>query len=77
MLKATLDGITALVLPSAYGVKVGFGVLTVLIVQSATAQPAGSFTVGLPGGAGPSVLNTDPYVLLITGAGGLTIWPLT
>ncbi|GAA5440128.1 DUF554 domain-containing protein [Deinococcus caeni] len=73
VLKSTLDGIAALALAGAYGVGVGFSALTVLLVQGGISLLAGTFAAGLLGGADPQVLKTDPYVLLITGAGGLTI----
>ncbi|MCD0171436.1 DUF554 domain-containing protein [Deinococcus sp. 23YEL01] len=73
VLKSTLDGIAALALAGAYGVGVGFSALTVLLVQGGISLLAGTFAAGLLGGADPEVLKTNPYVLLITGAGGLTI----
>ena len=73
VLKSTLDGIAALALAGAYGVGVDFSALTVLLVQGGISLLAGTFAAGLLGGADPQVLKTNPYVLLITGAGGLTI----
>ncbi|GAA0499271.1 DUF554 domain-containing protein [Deinococcus depolymerans] len=73
VLKSTLDGIAALALAGAYGSGVGFSALTVLLVQGGISLAAGGFAAGLLGGADPSVLKTNAYVLLITGAGGLTI----
>ncbi|MEW6420301.1 MAG: DUF554 family protein [Deinococcota bacterium] len=73
VLKATLDGIAALALTGGYGIGVGFSALTVLLLQGGISLAAGSFAAGLLGGADPSVLKTNPYVLLITGIGGLTI----
>lgn len=73
VLKSTLDGIAALALAGAYGVGVGFSALTVLLMQGGISLLAGTFAAGLLGGADPQVLKTNPYVLLITGAGGLTI----
>ncbi|GGN33572.1 DUF554 domain-containing protein [Deinococcus daejeonensis] len=73
VLKATLDGIAALALAGAYGIGVGFSALTVLAVQGGISLLAGTFAAGLLGGADPQILKTNPYVLLITGAGGLTI----
>lgn len=72
-LKSTLDGIAALALAGAYGVGVGFSALSVLAVQGSLSLLAGSFAAGLLGGADPSVLKTNPYVLLLTGVGGLMI----
>ncbi|WP_034384810.1 DUF554 family protein [Deinococcus sp. YIM 77859] len=73
VLKATLDGIAALALAGAYGIGVGFSALTVLLLQGGLSLAAGTFAAGLLGGADPTVLRTNPYVLLITGVGGLTI----
>ncbi len=73
ILKSTLDGIAALALAGAYGIGVGFSALTVLIVQGGISLAAGSFAATLLGGADPETLKTNPYVLMLTGAGGLTI----
>lgn len=73
VLKSTLDGIAALALAGAYGIGVGFSALTVLAVQGGISLAAGSFAAGLLGGADVETLKTNPYVLLLTGTGGLTI----
>ena len=73
VLKSTLDGIAALALAGAYGIGVGFSVLSVLVTQGSISLLAGAFAAGLLGGADPSILKTNPYVLLITGVGGLMI----
>lgn len=73
VLKSTLDGIAALALAGAYGIGVGFSTLTILLVQDGISLAAGSFAAGLLGGADPEILRTNPYVLLITGVGGLMI----
>lgn len=73
VLKSTLDGIAALALAGAYGIGVGFSVLSVLVTQGAISLLAGAFAAGLLGGAAPDILKTNPYVLLITGVGGLMI----
>ncbi|WP_189099345.1 DUF554 domain-containing protein [Deinococcus knuensis] len=73
VLKSTLDGIAALALAGAYGIGVGFSAVTVLLIQGGLSLAAGSFAAGLLGGADPAILKSNPYVLLITGAGGLTI----
>ena len=73
VLKSTLDGIAALALAGAYGVGVGFSALTIFLVQGGISLAAGSFAAGLLGGADPEILKTNPYVLLITGVGGLMI----
>ena len=51
----------------------GFSTLTVLLLQGGLSLAAGAFAAGLLGGADPGVLKTNPYVLLITGMGGLII----
>lgn len=73
VLKSTLDGIASLALAGAYGIGVGFSALTVLLLQGGISLAAGAFASGLLGGADPGVLKTNPYVLLVTGTGGLTI----
>lgn len=73
ILKSTLDGIAALALAGAYGIGVGFSAITVLLLQGGISLAAGGFAAGLLGGASPEILKTNPYVLLITGAGGLMI----
>lgn len=73
VLKSTLDAIAALALAGAYGIGVGFSTLSVLVIQGGISLLAGSFAAGLLGGADPAVLKTNPYVLLITGTGGLMI----
>lgn len=73
VLKSTLDGIAALALAGAYGVGVGFSALTVLLLQGGISLLAGVFAAQLLGGADPGVLKTNPYVLMLTGAGGLMI----
>ena len=73
ILKSTLDGIAALALAGGYGIGVGFSALTVLLLQGGISLAAGGFAAGLLGGADPGVLKSNPYVLLVTGIGGLTI----
>ncbi|WP_264775029.1 DUF554 domain-containing protein [Deinococcus aetherius] len=73
VLKSTLDGIASLALAGAYGIGVGFSVITVLVLQGGLSLAAGAFAAGLLGGADPGVLKTNAYVLMITGAGGLII----
>lgn len=73
VLKSTLDGIASLALAGAYGIGVGFSALSVLVLQGAISLAAGTFAAGLLGGADPSILKTNPYVLLLTGTGGLMI----
>ncbi|GHF33153.1 hypothetical protein HNQ07_000304 [Deinococcus metalli] len=73
VLKSVLDGIAALALAGVYGIGVGFSALTVLLVQGGLSVAAGAFASGLLGGADPGVLKTNPYILLVTGAGGMMI----
>lgn len=73
VLKSTLDGIAALALAGAYGIGVGFSALSVLVIQGGISLLAGAFAAGLLGGADPDILKTNPYVLLVTGVGGLMI----
>lgn len=73
VLKSTLDGIAALALAGAYGIGVGFSALTLLAVQGGISLAAGSFAAGLLNGTDPRMLNTNPYVLILTGTGGLMI----
>ncbi|WP_456830216.1 DUF554 domain-containing protein [Deinococcus sp. UYEF24] len=73
VLKSVLDGIAALALAGVYGVGVGFSALTVLLVQGGISLASGGLAGVLLGGADPAVLKTNPYVLLVTGTGGLMI----
>lgn len=73
ILKSTLDGISSLALAGAYGIGVGFSALTVLIVQGGISLAAGGLASTLLGGADPETLKTNPYILVLTGAGGLSI----
>jgi uncharacterized membrane protein YqgA involved in biofilm formation len=73
ILKSTLDGISSLALAGAYGLGVGFSAMTVLIVQGGISLAAGGFASTLLGGADPETLKTNPYILVLTGAGGLSI----
>ena len=73
VLKSVLDGIAALALAGVYGVGVGFSALTVLLIQGGISLASGGMASVLLGGADPAVLKTNPYVLLVTGTGGLMI----
>lgn len=73
VLKATLDGIAALALAGVYGVGVGFSALTVLVIQGGISLAAGGLAARLLGGTDPAQLATNPYVLALTGVGGLTV----
>lgn len=67
LLKATLDGLSAIALTSSFGIGVGFSVLVILAYQGGVALLAGTLSQALPDPAG------DPRVLLITGVGGLMV----
>ena len=73
ILKSVLDGITALALTGVYGVGVGFSAVSVLLIQGGISVTAGGLAGVLLHGADPGILKTNPYVLLVTGAGGLMI----
>ncbi|WP_027482438.1 DUF554 domain-containing protein [Deinococcus pimensis] len=73
LVKATLDGISALALAGVYGIGVGFSALVVLVLQGGVALGAAGLASSLLRGADPSTLASNPYVLLVTGAGGLMI----
>ena len=73
VLKSVLDGISSLALAGVYGVGVAFSALTVLLIQGGISLAAGGLAGALLHGADPNALRTDPYVLLVTGAGGLMI----
>lgn len=66
-IKATLDGITSVALTSSYGIGVGFSILTILLYQGGVSLAAGLFADTL---VDP---NNNPYVLMVTGVGGLSI----
>jgi len=66
-IKATMDGLAAIALTASYGVGVGLSALSVLVVQGGLSLLAGA--------SGTAILDpaSDPYILLITGIGGLMI----
>ncbi|RTI14385.1 DUF554 domain-containing protein, partial [Thermus scotoductus] len=67
LLKATLDGLSAIALTSSFGLGVGFSVLVILLYQGGIALLAGTLSQVLPDPA------QDPRVLLVTGVGGLMV----
>lgn len=73
VLKSVLDGIAALALAGVYGLGVGFSAVTVLVIQGGISLASGGLAGALLGGADPGVLKSNPYVLLVTGVGGLMI----
>ena len=66
-LKATMDGIISVALTNIYGIGVGFSAIVILGYQGGL-----SLLVGLIGTAVPQADN-NPYVLIVTGIGGLMI----
>ncbi|MBD2204148.1 DUF554 domain-containing protein [Calothrix sp. FACHB-1219] len=67
MLKATMDGISAIALSSSYGIGVGFSAIILLLYQGTVSLIAGLLIQVLPNP------TNHPCLLLITGVGGLTI----
>jgi len=67
VLKATMDGITAIALTSSFGIGVGFSVLVILLYQGGLSLVASILTQALPDPA------TSPAVMLLTGIGGIMI----
>ena len=66
-LKATMDGVISIALANIYGIGVGFSTLIILIYQGGL-----SLAVGMLANTVPDP-NSNPYLLLITGIGGLMI----
>jgi uncharacterized protein len=66
-LKATMDGIISIALANIYGVGVGFSTLIILFYQGGL-----SLMVGLIASTVPQA-DDSPYLLIITGIGGLMI----
>ena len=73
VLKSVLDGIASLALAGAYGIGVGFSAISVFVIQGGIALASGGLAGVLLNGADPAILKTNPYVLLVTGVGGLMI----
>ena len=66
-LKATMDGVISIALANIYGVGVGFSTLVILVYQGGL-----SLIVGLIANTVPHP-DHNPYLLIITGIGGLMI----
>jgi len=66
-LKATMDGLASIAMAGSYGAGVGFSALSVLVVQGSLSLLASVSGAAIPDPA------TNPYILLITGMGGLMI----
>lgn len=67
LLKATLDGISAVALAASFGFGVAASAVVVLVLQGGLALGAGAVAGWLPDPA------SDPRVLLVNGVGGLMI----
>ena len=66
-LKATMDGIISIALANIYGMGVGFSSLTILIYQGGLSLLVGAIADTVP------QTDNNPYILIITGIGGLMI----
>ena len=66
-LKATMDGVISIALANIYGIGVGFSTLTILIYQGGLSLIVGAIALGVPES------DNNPYLLIITGIGGLMI----
>ena len=66
-LKSTMDGIISVALANIYGIGVGFSTIVILLYQGGL-----SLLVGVIGNAVPQA-EDSPYLLIITGIGGLMI----
>ena len=66
-IKSTMDGVISIALANIYGVGVGFSTLVILIYQGGL-----SLVVSLVANTVPDAENS-PYLLIITGVGGLMI----
>ncbi|MEL6494172.1 MAG: DUF554 domain-containing protein [Cyanobacteria bacterium J06623_7] len=67
VLKSTMDGIISIALANIYGIGVGFSSIVILLYQGGL-----SLLVGLLGSTVPQA-EDSPYLLLISGIGGLMI----
>ncbi len=69
-LKATMDGLASIALTGSYGIGVGFSAFPVLLVQGGLSLVASLSGLAITNPA------TNPYILNITGIGGLMIMAL-
>lgn len=72
LLKATLDGISAVALAGVYGAGVLFAALPILLLQGGVALLSGALAGSLAG-SDPQGLAHNPYIVLLTGMGGIMI----
>jgi uncharacterized membrane protein YqgA involved in biofilm formation len=66
-LKATMDGLVSIALANIYGMGVGFSSLTILIYQGGLSLIVSAIADTVP------QADNNPYLLIITGIGGLMI----
>lgn len=66
-IKATMDGIVSIALANIYGVGVGCSILVLLLYQGSLSLAAGAIALYL------THPESSPYILLVTGVGGLII----
>ncbi|NEQ97390.1 MAG: DUF554 domain-containing protein [Cyanothece sp. SIO2G6] len=67
VLKATMDGLVSIPLASTYGIGVGFSILPIIVYQGGL-----SLLSSLLGQTMPDA-ESNPYILMVTGIGGLMI----
>ena len=66
-LKATMDGIISIALANIYGIGVGFSTIIILVYQGGLSLIIGAIASSMP------QADNNPYILIITGIGGLII----
>ena len=66
-LKATMDGIISIALANIYGIGVGFSTIIILVYQGGLSLIVGAIASSMP------QTDNNPYILIITGIGGLII----
>ena len=66
-LKATMDGIISIALANIYGIGVGFSTIIILVYQGGLSLIVGAIASSMP------QADNNPYILIITGIGGLII----
>lgn len=66
-IKATMDGVISIALANIYGIGVGFSTIIILLYQGGLSAIAGLVADSMP------QTDNNPYILIITGIGGLMI----
>ena len=66
-LKATMDGIISIALANIYGIGVGFSTIIIVVYQGGLSLIVGAIASSMP------QADNNPYILIITGIGGLII----